>query len=105
LPENDAILFLLKRTKILAVEMSLGDAPDSDIVAARAITQLLGNLPLALDQTGAYILETQCSFADYLALFKTYQEQLLKRRIGDGKAIVDWKSYVGSQRSISTRRV
>jgi len=83
LPENDAILFLLKRTTVLAVNMSLGDASDHDIMAAKAITQLLGNLPLALDQAGAYILETQCSFADYLTLFKTHQNQLLQRRIGE----------------------
>jgi DNA-binding XRE family transcriptional regulator/tetratricopeptide (TPR) repeat protein len=82
-PENDAILFLLKRTKVLAVEMSLEDASDHDIKAARAITQLLGNLPLALDQAGAYILETPCSFAEYLALFKKYQDRLLQRRIGE----------------------
>ncbi len=84
LPENDAILFLLKRTKILAIDKSLKDASDGDIEAARAITHLLGNLPLALDQAGAYILETACSFAHYLALFKTYQAQLLQRRIGEG---------------------
>ncbi len=84
LPENDAILFLLKRTKILAIDKSLKDASDGDIKAARAITYLLGNLPLALDQAGAYILETACSFADYVALFKTCQTQLLQRRIGEG---------------------
>lgn len=81
LSENDAILFLLKRTKTLTINQSLEYASDLDIENTRAIAQLLGNLPLALDQAGAYILETQCSFADYLALFKTYQEQLLQRRI------------------------
>ena len=82
LPENDAILFLLKRTKVLAVDMILEDAHAHDIEAARTITRLLDNLPLALDQAGAYILETPCSFAEYLTLFQTYQSQLLQRRIG-----------------------
>ena len=82
-PENDAILFLLKRTKALAIDMSLEVASDHDIKAARAITQLLDNLPLALDQAGAYILETPCSFAEYLALFKKYHDRLLQRRIGE----------------------
>jgi DNA-binding XRE family transcriptional regulator len=81
LPENDAILFLLKRTKVLPVNRSLEDASDHDIEAARAITYLLGNLPLALDQAGAYILETPCSFAEYLTLFQTYQSQLRGRFI------------------------
>jgi len=84
LSENDAILFLLKRTKVLDIERPLGEASDPDIEAARAITRLLGNLPLALDQAGAYILETQCTFADYLALFQTYHGQLLQRRVGEG---------------------
>ena len=64
--------------------MSLENASDHDIEAARTVTQILGNLPLALDQAGAYILETQCSFADYLALFKKHHTQLLHRRIGEG---------------------
>lgn len=84
LPENDAILFLLKRTKVLTIEMSLEEASDHEIEAARVIAQLLGDLPLALDQAGAYILETQCSFADYSALFKICRDQLLQRRIGEG---------------------
>jgi tetratricopeptide (TPR) repeat protein len=83
LPENDAILFLLKRTKVLAVDKSLEDASNRDIEAVRAITQALGNLPLALDQAGAYILETQCGFAAYLDLFKKHQAELLRRRVGD----------------------
>jgi tetratricopeptide (TPR) repeat protein/DNA-binding XRE family transcriptional regulator len=81
--ENDALLFLLKRTKVLGIERSLEDASDRDIEEARVIIRLLGNLPLALDQAGAYILETPCSFAEYLTLFQTYQSQLLQRRIGE----------------------
>ena len=65
LPENDAILFLLKRTKVLAIDVSLEDASEHDIGAARVVTNLLGNLPLALDQAGAYILETPCSITEY----------------------------------------
>ncbi len=83
LPESDAILFLLKRTKVLEVNMSLEDASEHDIEAARAVTNLLGNLPLALDQAGAYILETPSSIAEYLTLFQIYQGQLLQRRIGE----------------------
>jgi hypothetical protein len=84
LSEDDAILFLLKRTKLLALDSSLTDASNHDIEAARALTQLLGYLPLALDQAAGYILETQSSFVEYLALFQTYQDRLLQRRIGEG---------------------
>ncbi|GAC1349359.1 MAG: FxSxx-COOH system tetratricopeptide repeat protein [Ktedonobacteraceae bacterium] len=81
-PENDAMLFLLKRTKILTFDLSLDDAAARDIAPARTITQALGNLPLALDQAGAYILETQCGFANYLDLFQKRQAELLRRRAG-----------------------
>jgi tetratricopeptide (TPR) repeat protein len=80
LPENDAILFLLKRAKVLTLEMSLRDASDHDIGAARAITQLLGNLPLALDQAGAYILEAQCGLTGYQNLYLMRRAEMLKER-------------------------
>ncbi|HZO75782.1 MAG TPA: tetratricopeptide repeat protein [Ktedonobacteraceae bacterium] len=47
------------------------------------MTRLLGSLPLALDQAGAYILETKCGFAEYGALFQTHRDHLLQRRIGE----------------------
>src|SRR5581483_8466403 len=83
LPEEDAILFLLKRTKVLELDASLEDASASDIEVARVITRLLGNLPLALDQAGAYILETMCGIAEYVVLFHTHRERLLQRRIAE----------------------
>ena len=83
LPEEDAILFLLKRTKVLALDASLQEASQDEREAASVITRLLGNLPLALDQAGAYILEITCGFAEYAALFRTHREHLLQRRIGE----------------------
>jgi len=82
LPENDGILFLLKRTKILTFDMALDDASADDIATARAITRALGHLPLALDQAGAYILETGCSLANYLEVFQKHRAELLRRRAG-----------------------
>jgi tetratricopeptide (TPR) repeat protein/DNA-binding XRE family transcriptional regulator len=84
LPENDSILFLLKRTKILAFDRALDDALVNDIAAARIIAQELGNLPLALDQAGAYLLETGCSFTDYIDLLTKHRAELLHRRAGRG---------------------
>lgn len=83
LPENEALLFLLKRTKVLSLNQSMEEASEQDIEAARTITRLLGNLPLAIDQAAAYMLETPCSFSDYIALFQQYRGQLLQRRIGE----------------------
>jgi tetratricopeptide (TPR) repeat protein len=42
-------------------------------------------LPLALDQAGAYIEETQCSLTSYLTQYRTRQMALLHRRGGTGK--------------------
>lgn len=40
----------------------------------------LDSLPLALDQAGAYIEETQCSLSHYLTLYQTHRKKLLARR-------------------------
>ncbi len=42
----------------------------------------MAGLPLALDQAGAYIEETQCSLSDYLKLYRQYRTTLLKQRGG-----------------------
>lgn len=102
MPENDCILFLLKRTKILSFDMLLDDASARDIPTARAITRALGNLPLALDQAGAYILETGCSLSDYLNLFNKYQAELLKRR---GNFASDYPASVATTWSLSFEKV
>jgi hypothetical protein len=47
----------------------------------------MGGLPLALDQAGAYIEETQCSLTSYLNQYQYRKRQaaLLQRRGGPGK--------------------
>lgn len=65
LTKDEAIAFILKRT---------GQVSDADMLA-----EVLGYLPLALEQAGAYIEETGKSIAQYLQLFKKYQIELLGR--------------------------
>ncbi len=48
--------------------------------AAREIVGIMDGLPLALDQAGAYIAETQCSLSDFLHLFRTSHLRLLEER-------------------------
>lgn len=71
---------ILRRAKLLGEEESFEQVPETIRKDAEQIADLLGGLPLALDQVGAYIEENQCSLADYLALYQKRAIDLLKRR-------------------------
>ena len=47
--------------------------------SADKLADALGDLPLALEQAGAYIEETAVSLADYLKLFKENRQKILER--------------------------
>ena len=64
---KESIEFLLKRTT------------QTDEETAGKLADALGNLPLALEQAGAYIEESVISLADYLKLFQEQRNDILKR--------------------------
>ena len=71
LSPSDAVSFLFARTT--------GDADDSaERTAAEELSLMLGYLPLALEQAGAYVKETSCSITDYVASFRRRSDQLLR---------------------------
>jgi tetratricopeptide (TPR) repeat protein len=78
-PEEGA-LFLLRRAQIIAKDASLEAAPIKEQETAKAISKELGGLPLALDQAGAFILETPSSLDEYLALYKQEGAKLIAQR-------------------------
>ncbi|HEY7124211.1 MAG TPA: FxSxx-COOH system tetratricopeptide repeat protein [Ktedonobacterales bacterium] len=80
LPEEEGILFLLRRSGLLPLEASLEAATPAQQETARVVVQALGGLPLALDQAGAYIAETRCRLSDYLDLLQQERVGLLARR-------------------------
>ncbi len=80
--EQEAVLFLLRRSKILTRDMSLEAALEDDQVIAGKIWELMDGLPLALDQAGAYIRETGCGLSRYLDLLQERRPELLKQRGG-----------------------
>src|SRR5229473_1110200 len=82
---NEAMLLLLRRARVLQPDDALEQASDADRTAAEAIAREMDGLPLALDQAGAYIEETQCSLASYLNQYRKRQAALLQRRGGTGK--------------------
>src|SRR5260370_15386875 len=59
MPEEEGILFLLRRAGYLARDAVLEAASIHDREAASAIVQAAGGLPLALDPAGAYVAETK----------------------------------------------
>lgn len=84
-PDEGALL-LLRRAKVshmleLGEQMSqLATTQPTEYAAACELVSLMGGLPLALDQAGAYIEETGCGLADYVQRYKRQRTQLLARR-------------------------
>ncbi len=95
-------LLLLRRANLVAQDASLEEAVPSDVTIARAITEELGGLPLALDQAGAYIEETSSSLAAYLHLYHTRKAELLSKR---GGLVEDHHESVATTWSLSLQRV
>jgi len=81
LPEDGALL-LLTRAKIIKVGAPLTAAANADRDTAIQASTVMGGLPLALDQAGAYIEETGCGLASYLDLYRQRRAELLRRRGG-----------------------
>jgi tetratricopeptide (TPR) repeat protein len=78
-----AIEFLLKRT---GRELTKGSR------VARELVRELGYFPLALEQAGAFIVENQTSFEDYLKSFRKSRLSLLQQQgpvLGDYKSTLD----------------
>ncbi|MEK8021880.1 MAG: tetratricopeptide repeat protein [Candidatus Parabeggiatoa sp.] len=51
-----------------------------DEETAEQLVEMLGALPLALDQAGAYIRETQCGLSGYLERYQRHGPELLRER-------------------------
>lgn len=91
LSSGEGVRFLFLRAKGLAgparrepVNQFLRSSP-GEYRAAQELVTLMGGLPLALDQVGAYLNETGWSLSDYLQRYQRQQRQLLNRRgvLGD----------------------
>ncbi len=93
---------LLRRANLLAAGAPSTAASEADRATAEALVQELGGLPLALDQAGAYIEETNCSLSQYLSLYQTRRASLLKRR---GGLVDDHPQPVAKTWSLSFERV
>src|SRR5260221_11081086 len=78
------------------------NASEEEINQAGNIVVALDHFPLALDQAGAYIEETGCSFEDYLDLYQTHRQALLAPR---GMLPTDYPNSVATTWSPSFQKV
>ncbi len=69
--KREGMELLLRRAKILPSPAPLSQASEADQVTTTAIIDEMDGLPLAIDQAGAYIEETQCSLPAYLKAFSS----------------------------------
>ncbi|HEY1353538.1 MAG TPA: FxSxx-COOH system tetratricopeptide repeat protein [Ktedonobacteraceae bacterium] len=80
LSDEDGVLFLLRRVRIIGEQAGSADVPEPVYSAALAIAREMGRLALALDQAGAYIEETHCSLTGYLRAYRRQGAALLALR-------------------------
>ena len=78
-PEEGA-LFLLRRATLVGPEEGKEQAQGTDYEKAKELSEVLGGLPLALDQAAAYIEKTRCSLSTYLNLYQIERTKLLSER-------------------------
>lgn len=72
--------FLLRRARMIELPSAREDISSEVFSQAIAISQMLGGLPLALDQAGAYIEETGCGLQDYIDRYQAQHGKLLQWR-------------------------
>jgi len=99
---DTAPLLLLRRAGLLALDAPLAQAEPTDWQAAVRLAQELGGLPLALDQAGAYLEETQCGLQQYLDLYRNHRTDLLRHR---GGVVTDHPDSVATTWSLSFAQV
>jgi tetratricopeptide (TPR) repeat protein len=95
-------LLLLRRAGLLPPDALLSVASAGNQTLALTLTEELGGLPLALDQAGAYIEETQCSLTDYQHQHQTRRAELLAHR---GMLVDDHPEPVATTWSLSFAKV
>ncbi len=89
LPRDESVEFLVKRTG------------QNDRQAASDLADALGDLPLAMEQAGAYIEQSQKPLGDYLDLYLKRQSEMLNR----GRPATDYPSTVATTWLISFQEV
>ncbi len=99
---DEGALLLLRCAKRVRSGLPLEAISEQERADAKKLVDILGGLPLALDQAGAYIEETGRSVADYLALYQQHHSHLLKQR---GTLSKDYPESVATTWFLSFQKV
>jgi tetratricopeptide (TPR) repeat protein len=103
-PEEGAQLLLLQSRQQSSPAI-LKSADAADRVEAIALSELLGGLPLALEQARAYIEATGCGLTGYKHLYEEARKELLRAVIKDSQLDREYGESVATTWYISFRRV
>lgn len=76
LEADDGALCILRRAGLLTEQKQLSAAHPADVDAARQLAQLMEGLPLALEQAGAYINDTECGVRGYRKLYGEFRKEI-----------------------------
>lgn len=93
---------LVEGTMLLLQRAQRHQASDEERNEATNIVIALDGFPLALDQAGAYIEETECSFGDYLQTYRDHHQALLARR---GIQTTNYPDSVATTWSLSFQQI
>lgn len=108
LTTEEALLFLLRRAKVLTPDSQISEMAafartyPREYEAAEQLVREMTGLPLALDQAGAYIEETRCSFQMYCTLYQQQASVFLAYQ-GDSNSF--HPSSVSSTFSLAFQRI
>ncbi len=69
---------MLRRARLIELDTPPTAVPEADLHKAREISKMLGDLPLALAQAGAYIEKTRCGLMGYIERYQVRRTKLLQ---------------------------
>ncbi len=93
---------LMEGTQFLLHRAQRLPATDEESNEASNVVVALDGFPLALDQAGAYIEETGCSFGGYLQLYEQHRSKMLARR---GKQVTNYPYSVATTWDLSFQQI
>ena len=80
LTNDEGMRFLWQRIRNRSIHSQSQVLTEQERLATEALCMAMDGLPLALDQAGAYLLESGCQIADYLRRYQKQRKQVLARR-------------------------